>query len=435
MHDEHPLDGGDPELTDYITAGGMNIARVRLGQGRYYEHSDHLGSPVTQTRNNGGLATRTRYTPFGLEMDTAGLLKDQGGFTGHIKDSATGLNYMQARYYDPVMGRFLSVDPVTFLDKPYPGQFNRYAYTWNDPINANDPDGEFLNFVAKFVVDVGLEVAIQAATGQEINIGAAAKDAAIGLVDPTKTARKAARLAGALNDVRKTRKAQKSQKAGRCCFVAGTLVETEDGLRPIENIAVGDLVLARDEETGEEAYKPVLGLIRLHDRIIWDLETISETGEAHTFRTTDDHPWWVDGHGWKRTDELKPSDLLSTQTGLEVNVVSIKNTNLIEPTFNFEVADFNTYFVGKNKVLVHNMGNKEGDCGGGGGERRPGDRWRSGDNAEDQFRDIAEAQKNVRKGKIKKRIDDITKSEQRADNALNDLKKGKLEPGDLDDFE
>ena len=135
MHDEHPLDGGDPELTDYITAGGMNIARVRLGQGRYYEHSDHLGSPVAQTRTNGALATRTRYTPFGLEMDTVGLLKDQDGFPGHIKDSATGLNY------DPVMGRFLSVDPVTFLDTGQPGMFNRYTYSLNDPINRIDPDG------------------------------------------------------------------------------------------------------------------------------------------------------------------------------------------------------------------------------------------------------------------------------------------------------
>jgi len=208
------------------------------------------------------------------------------------------------------------------------------------------PDGEFLNFVAKFVVDVGLEVAIQAATGQEIDLGAAAKGAALGVLDPTKTARKAAKLAGALNDVRKANKV--------CCFVAGTLVETKDGLRPIEDIEVGDLVWARDEETGEEALKPVLGLILLHDRVIWDLETVSETGEAHTFGTTDDHPWWVEGHGWKRTDELGPKDILVTLSGEKVSISSVTNTNVIEPTFNFEVADFNTYFVGESKVWVHN---------------------------------------------------------------------------------
>lgn len=46
---------------------------------------------------------------------------------------------------------------MTFLDKPYPGQFNRYAYTWNDPINANDPDGEFLNFVAGAAIGLAFE--------------------------------------------------------------------------------------------------------------------------------------------------------------------------------------------------------------------------------------------------------------------------------------
>ena len=92
----------------------------------------------------------------------------------------------------------------------------------------------------------------------------------------------------------------------------------------------------------------------MHDRVIWDLETLSETGEVHTFGTTDDHPWWVDGHGWKRTDELSPKDILVTQTGEKVSILSVINTNVIEPTFNFEVADFNTYFVGESKVWVHN---------------------------------------------------------------------------------
>jgi len=66
---------------------------------------------------------------------------NQAGFTGHMKDSETGLNYMQARYYDPVIGRFLSIDPVTFMDTGNPGMFNRYAYVHNDPINGIDPFG------------------------------------------------------------------------------------------------------------------------------------------------------------------------------------------------------------------------------------------------------------------------------------------------------
>jgi RHS repeat-associated protein len=98
---------------------------------------------------------------------TPGACDDQAGFTGrhcrgllrvdlihrikslgyaqptpkHIKDSATGLTYMQARYYDPLIGRFLSIDPVGFNGRNNPAFFNRYAYTFNDPVNLIDPDG------------------------------------------------------------------------------------------------------------------------------------------------------------------------------------------------------------------------------------------------------------------------------------------------------
>ncbi|MCW0216718.1 MAG: RHS repeat-associated core domain-containing protein, partial [Prosthecobacter sp.] len=54
--------------------------------------------------------------------------------------AATGLTYMQQRYYDPLIGRFLSVDPVT----PYSmsgANFNRYWYANNNPYKFTDPDG------------------------------------------------------------------------------------------------------------------------------------------------------------------------------------------------------------------------------------------------------------------------------------------------------
>ena len=62
------------------------------------------------------------------------------GYTGHQWDKDTGLNYMQARYYDPLVGRFLSNDPVGFRDIH---SFNRYAYANNNPYRYTDPNGQY----------------------------------------------------------------------------------------------------------------------------------------------------------------------------------------------------------------------------------------------------------------------------------------------------
>ncbi|NNU14779.1 RHS repeat-associated core domain-containing protein [Parvularcula sp. ZS-1/3] len=82
-------------------------------------------------------------SPFGEEWVESGdltKLTDQPGFTGHVKDTSTGLTSMQARYHDPVIGRFLSTDPVQFSPaRTY--MFSRYAYAANDPVNLFDPDG------------------------------------------------------------------------------------------------------------------------------------------------------------------------------------------------------------------------------------------------------------------------------------------------------
>ena len=105
------------------------------------QRSDHLGSPMTGTNAAGSVVWRESYTPFGEAWTSAAANDNQTGFTGHIDDTATGLTYVQARYYDPVIGRFLSIDPVNFTPDS-PDMFNRYAYVANDPINMVDPNGE-----------------------------------------------------------------------------------------------------------------------------------------------------------------------------------------------------------------------------------------------------------------------------------------------------
>ncbi|MCL1132701.1 RHS repeat-associated core domain-containing protein, partial [Shewanella sairae] len=66
------------------------------------------------------------------------------GYTGHLQDPDLGLTYMQARYYDPLIGRFYSNDPknaASFLSKVRIQGFNRYAYAANNPYKYVDPDG------------------------------------------------------------------------------------------------------------------------------------------------------------------------------------------------------------------------------------------------------------------------------------------------------
>ena len=129
-----------PNSTDYIRANGMTIARLENGKPTYL-HPDHLGSPVAATDAFGGIKWQEHYTPFGEKWQQHAANDDQMGFTGHIADSATGLTYMQARYYDPVIGRFLANDPVGFRPSDIT-TFNRYSYVGNNPYSYTDPNGE-----------------------------------------------------------------------------------------------------------------------------------------------------------------------------------------------------------------------------------------------------------------------------------------------------
>ena len=100
-----------------------------------YYHTDALGSPVAQTDASGAVVKSTAYRPWGAPAD--GSYEQGPGYTGHVTDARTGLSYMQQRYYDPIAGRFLSVDPVAAS----PESFNRYWYANNNPYKYIDPDG------------------------------------------------------------------------------------------------------------------------------------------------------------------------------------------------------------------------------------------------------------------------------------------------------
>lgn len=111
-------------------------------------HRDHLKSVKLTTDAAGCVASRSAYRPYG-DRTQAAAAADPGcsptnpleprGFIGERHDPEIGLLYLHARYYDPVIGRFLSPDTLDPIDEGV--GTNRYAYALNDPINKSDPNG------------------------------------------------------------------------------------------------------------------------------------------------------------------------------------------------------------------------------------------------------------------------------------------------------
>jgi RHS repeat-associated protein len=138
---------------------GLYFGVAQATDGLTYFVPDQLGSPLAATNSAAETLWVRRYQPFGEMFEQcyqACPQENSRGYTAHEYDSNTALVYMLARYYDPAVGRFLSVDPAA----PAPGtpaSNNRYAYAWNNPYRYIDPNGEDpylvsreLNFIPGF---------------------------------------------------------------------------------------------------------------------------------------------------------------------------------------------------------------------------------------------------------------------------------------------
>ncbi|MFT4046644.1 MAG: RHS repeat-associated core domain-containing protein [Solimonas sp.] len=128
-------------VTDYLGLNGQTLVEIK-GTGTAtlsttYLHPDLLGSPRVATDDSGNILWNEYYDPYGLKLSG---VDDKIGYTGHAYDNETGLTYMQARFYDAEVGRFLSPDPAGFSDQS-PFTFNRYSYAANNPYRYTDPTG------------------------------------------------------------------------------------------------------------------------------------------------------------------------------------------------------------------------------------------------------------------------------------------------------
>ncbi len=128
--------------------------RVRNGAEVHYLHHDHLGSVATITDSAGAVVEDRHYAPFGeIAAATGGTTPVETiGFIGECYDGDAGLQYLNARYYDPRLGLFIQPD---WFEVTEPGVgTNRYAYSGNDPVNLLDPSGNsWISRVAEEIAD------------------------------------------------------------------------------------------------------------------------------------------------------------------------------------------------------------------------------------------------------------------------------------------
>ncbi|WP_423224229.1 RHS repeat-associated core domain-containing protein [Candidatus Amarolinea aalborgensis] len=136
----YAIDNG--AVKKYYYAGSVRVAE-NSGGALYYLLGDHLGSTAVTLDSAGNrLNTNTeiRYYPYGAPRYTAGATPTTFNFTGQRRDSGSRLLYYGARWYDPVIGRFISADTIV----PQPGNpqsLNRYSYAANNPLRFVDPSG------------------------------------------------------------------------------------------------------------------------------------------------------------------------------------------------------------------------------------------------------------------------------------------------------
>jgi RHS repeat-associated protein len=323
-----------------------------------------------------------------LVTDAQGILnRNPLRYRGYYYDKETGFYYLNARYYDPKVHRFINADSVIAGVSSDVSGYNLFTYCDNDPVNKIDTSGNWPQLTNKQKVAVGLAV-IGVAAVLTIATGGAAAGTVVAAVNCFATGALEGAIVGAATgavsgaainggiafianhgDLNATKQAAID---GACdgfmsgaitgfitggmtsnhCFVAGTLIETADGSIPIEQMQEGDLVLSQDPDTGDITYKHVL-----ETYINETTELVHLTIDDEEIVTTPAHPFYVKDMGFVLAGDLEVGTTLIDSEGNELHL-QIKRWEQLQSAisvYNFAVEDYHTYFVGSTNVLVHNI--------------------------------------------------------------------------------
>ncbi|MDP2605719.1 MAG: RHS repeat-associated core domain-containing protein [Deltaproteobacteria bacterium] len=132
---------------------------MRIDGAVYYIHPGRLGEPLGVTDGKGEVVWRADYAAFGQARISVGKITQPWRLPGQYYDEETGLHYALMRYYNPELGRYLTMDPM----RTDGGSLNFYTYCDGDPLNRYDPTGGFI--IPAILIAAAIGAVIGAAIG------------------------------------------------------------------------------------------------------------------------------------------------------------------------------------------------------------------------------------------------------------------------------
>ncbi|GFO83556.1 MAG: hypothetical protein A49_31830 [Methyloceanibacter sp.] len=359
-----------------------------------YFHNNHLGTTMALSDASGTRTDLFFYGAFGVQVGHTGSTETRYGYVGaqgYQTDSSTGLMHLGARYYDPVIGRFLQRDPIGTA-----GSLNVYAYTENAPIGALDPDGldrwyfdngpfghsyvifenpdsrgpienykkvDFANYTNHWpqgylAITTGGPTAPTG--GRRIPSTPSQDRAALKelqrLEDPKNTPWyntilfNCNHFAAFAKDLGLPKPPIMPPGYG-VCFPAGTSIKGKTGMQAIEDLAVGAEVQTYNPVTKSPGYGTVE---KVHKSYAQSFVRVEADGE--TIICTPEHPFWSPGCGWVCARDLVVGQPLFAFGGRQF-VIDATSTIQIPhaiSVYNITASGDHTFFVGRHGFLVHN---------------------------------------------------------------------------------
>ena len=132
------------EKIDFVY-GSDGIIGFRTGNKNYLYRKNVFGDVTEIYSDNGTLVGKYSYTAFGeciVKVNEGGIAeKNPIRYRGYYYDEEMSLYYLKSRYYDPVTGRFMTIDGIDYIDPETINGLNLYAYCGNNPVMRVDENG------------------------------------------------------------------------------------------------------------------------------------------------------------------------------------------------------------------------------------------------------------------------------------------------------